>query len=70
MLRERLGTFLIVIAVSFPLAGLLSLAEFVPRTLIAEGLVGIVFGGWHPSSLAGLVAATACDASVPPAGFG
>jgi sterol desaturase/sphingolipid hydroxylase (fatty acid hydroxylase superfamily) len=64
VVRERLGNFLIVIAVSFPLAGLLSLASFVPETMTSEGLIGVVFGDWHPSSLAGLVAATAVYAFV------
>ncbi len=64
VVRERLGNFLIVIAVSFPLAGLLSLAEFVPRTLVSEGLIGVVFGGWHPTSIVGFLAATAVYAFV------
>jgi sterol desaturase/sphingolipid hydroxylase (fatty acid hydroxylase superfamily) len=64
LLRERAGNFLIVIAVAFPLAGLMSLAQFVPQTLIAQGLMGVVFGGWRPSSIGGLVAATAVYAFV------
>ncbi len=63
-LRERVGNFLIVVSVAIPLAGLLSLAEFVPRTMISTGLVGVVFGSWHPSSLGGLLAATLAYAFV------
>lgn len=62
--RERVGNFLIVVAVSFPLAGLLSVASFLPETLISNGLVGVVFGGWHPASAGGYVVATAAYAFV------
>jgi sterol desaturase/sphingolipid hydroxylase (fatty acid hydroxylase superfamily) len=62
--RDRVGNFLIVVGVSFPLAGLLALTAFVPRTLISEGLMGVVFGRWHPASLGGLVLATAVYAFV------
>lgn len=64
VVRERLGNFLIVIAWSFPLAGLLSLASFVPELMLSEGLIGVVFGDWHPSSVGGLIGATAVYAFV------
>ena len=48
VLRKRIGNFLIIIAVSFPLAGLLSVASFLPERYSRTGLVGVVFGRWHP----------------------
>jgi sterol desaturase/sphingolipid hydroxylase (fatty acid hydroxylase superfamily) len=63
-LRDRGRNFLLVLAVAPALAGVLSLLQFIPDTVAARGLIGIVLGGWHPTSPWAMALATAVYAFV------
>jgi sterol desaturase/sphingolipid hydroxylase (fatty acid hydroxylase superfamily) len=62
--RDRVRNLLLVLVVSLALAAVLSAAAFVPDALVANGLIGVVPGGWHPRTLPALVAATLAYAFV------